>query len=126
MGKPPQRKTVIYGRVSTLKQKQDLINQIELAKNFCTARGWRIEGIYKDVASALNFYARKDFEALLNEVLSYLIERVVVTYRDRLTRVGFNFFENLFTGFGAQIVVINDYVGEKKDVEEIIEEDVIT
>ncbi len=104
MGKPPQRMTVIYARVSTPKQKQDLINQIELAKNFCIARGWRIDGVYKDVASALNFDARKDFQALLNEVLSYRIERVVVTYKDRLTRVGFNF------------------TNEKKDVEEIIEE----
>ncbi len=69
MGKPPQRKTVIYARVSTQKQKQDLINQIELAKNFCIAKGWRIDGIYKDIASALNFDARKDFQALLNEVL---------------------------------------------------------
>ena len=122
MGKPPQRKTVIYARVSTSKQKQDLVNQIELAKNFCIARGWKIDGVYKDVASALNFDARKDFQTLLNEVLSYRIERIVVTYRDRFTRVGFNFFENLFARFGTQIVVINDYVSEKKDIEEIIEE----
>jgi predicted site-specific integrase-resolvase len=122
MGKPPQRKTVIYARVSTSKQKQDLINQIELAKNFCIARGWKIDGIYKDVASALNFDARKDFQALLNEVMSYRVERVVISYRDRLTRVGFSFFENLFARFGTQIVVVNDYVSEKKDIEEIIEE----
>jgi len=122
MGKPPQRKTVIYARVSTPKQKQDLINQIELAKNFCIARGWKLDGVYKDIASALNFDTRKDFQALFNEVLSYRVERVVVTYRDRLTRVGFNFFENLFARFGCQIVVIKDYRNEKKDVEEIIEE----
>ena len=83
---------------------------------------WKIDGVYKDVASALNFDARKDFQAFLNEVLSYRIERIVVTYRDRLTRVGFNFFENLFTRFGTQIVVINDYMSERKDIEEIIEE----
>ncbi len=121
-GRPPERKTVIYARVSTSKQKQDLINQIELAKNFCIARGWRIDGIYKDVSSALNFDERKDFQALLNEILSYRIEKVIITYRDRLTRVGFNFFESLFSRFGTQIVVINDYTNERKDVEEIIEE----
>lgn len=121
-GKPPQRKTVIYARVSTSKQKQDLVNQVELAKSFCIARGWKIDGIYKDTASAINFDARKDFQLLLNEIMSYRIERVVVTYRDRLTRVGFNFFENLFARFGCQIVVINDYTSDRKDVEEIIEE----
>jgi len=121
-GKPPNRKTVIYARVSTPKQKQDLISQIEVAKNFCIARGWKIDGIYKDIASALNFDARKDFQLLLNEVLSYRVEKVVITYKDRLTRTGFNFFENLFGRFGVQVVVINDYVTERKDTEEIIEE----
>ena len=99
-GKPPERKTVTYARVSTSKQKQDLINQIEIAKNFCIARGWRMDGIYKDISSAFNFDVRKDFQALLNEVFSYCIEKVVITYRDRLTRVGFNFFEKLFSRFG--------------------------
>lgn len=122
MGKFPQRKTIIYVRVSTPRQKQDLINQIELAENFRIARGWKIDGVYKYVASAFNFDARKDFQALPNEVLSYRIERVMVTYRNRLTRVGFNFFENLFARFGTQIVVINDYVSEGKDIEEVIEE----
>jgi predicted site-specific integrase-resolvase len=32
-GKPAERKTVIYARVSTPKQKQDLVNQTEVAKN---------------------------------------------------------------------------------------------
>ncbi len=121
-GKSPQRKTVIYARVSTAKQKQDLINQIEIAKNFCIARGWRIDGVYKDISSALNFDNRKDFQILLNEILNYRVEKVVITFKDRLTRTGFNFFENLFNKFGAQIIVINDYTNSKKDSEEIVEE----
>ena len=121
-GKPAERKTVIYARVSTPKQKQDLVNQIEVAKNFCIARGWKIDGIYKDVASALNFDKRKDFQLLLNEILSYRIAKVVITFRDRLTRTGFNFFENLFKRYGTEIVVINDYTNENSDTEEIIEE----
>ena len=34
--------------------------------------------------------------------------------------VGLNFFENFFSRFGTQIIVINDYTNEKKDVEKII------
>ena len=81
MGKPHERNTVIYARVSTPKQKQDLVNQIELAKNFCIARGWKIDGVYKDISSALNFDERKDFQALLNEIFSYRIKRVIITHR---------------------------------------------
>ncbi len=121
-GKSAERKIVIYARVSTPKQKQDLINQIEVAKNFCIARGWKIDGIYKDIASALNFDKRKDFQLLLNEILSYRIAKVVITFKDRLTRTGFNFFENLFRRYGTEIVVINDYTSEENDTEEIIEE----
>jgi len=121
-GKPAERKIVIYGRVSTPKQKQDLVNQIEVAKNFCIARGWKIDGIYKDIASALNFDKRKDFQLLLNEILSYRIAKVVITFKDRLSRTGFNFFENLFRRYGTEVVVMNDYTSEKNDTEEIIEE----
>jgi len=46
----------------------------------------------------------------------------VITFKDRLTRTGFNFFENLFRRYGTEIVVINDYTSEKNDTEEIIEE----
>jgi len=121
-GKPAERKIVIYTRVSTPNQKQDLVNQIEVAKNFCITRGWKIDGIYKDIASALNFDKRKDFQLLLNEILSYRVAKVVITFKNRLTRTGFNFFENLFRRYGTEIVVINDYTNKKNDTEEIIEE----
>jgi excisionase family DNA binding protein len=39
-GKPTKRKTVIYARVSTNKQKKDLENQIEQLKQFCISNGW--------------------------------------------------------------------------------------
>lgn len=121
-GKQIERKTIIYARVSTRKQKKDLENRIELCKQFCISNGWKIHGIYKDVASALDFDNRKDFNQLIQEIMQYKVERVVISFRDRLTRTGFNFFENLFKTFGTQIVVINDYTNEKSDTEELMEE----
>ena len=102
-GKPTKRKTVIYARVSTNKQKKDLENQIEQLKQFCISNGWTIDGIYTDIASALDFDSRKQFWKLFEKVLNHEIERVVISYRDRLTRIGWNFFENLFKKFGAEI-----------------------
>jgi len=122
IGKTPQRKTIIYARVSTKKQKADLESQLELCKQFCISNCWKIGGIYKDIASALDFDNRRDFNQLVNDVMQYKIERVVTTFKDRLTRTGFNFFENLFKSYGTQIVVINDYTNEKSDTEELIEE----
>lgn len=91
---------VLYARVTTNKQKGDLENQLELLKQFCLNNGWTIDGIYKDIASTLDFDNRKDFNELLKEILNYRIEKVIITYKDRLTRTGFNFFENLFRSYG--------------------------
>jgi predicted site-specific integrase-resolvase len=121
-GRLTKRKTVIYARVSTNKQKKDLENQIEQLKQFCISNGWTIDGIYTDIASALDFDSRKQFWKLFEKVLNHEIERVVISYRDRLTRIGWNFFENLFKKFGAEIVIVNDYQQDKTDAEEIFEE----
>ena len=121
-GNSQKRKTVIYARVSTNKQKEDLENQIEMLKQFCISNGWKIDGIYSDVVSALDFDNRKQFWKLFEKVLNHKIERVVITYRDRLTRIGWNFFESLFKKYGTEIIVINDYHNDKTDVDEIFEE----
>lgn len=59
--KDVKRKTYIYSRVSTPKQKPDLNNQIELLKQFCFTNGYTISGIYADIASGISFDKRKDF-----------------------------------------------------------------
>jgi Predicted site-specific integrase-resolvase len=47
-----ERKTYIYGRVSTPKQKKkDLENQIDLLKQFCFSNGYIIHRVYQDIAS---------------------------------------------------------------------------
>lgn len=122
LGKSPERKTVIYARVSTNKQKPDMENQLELLRNFCIANGWKIGGVYKDIASALSFEKRKDFEEMVKKILDYQVERVVISFKDRLTRAGFGFFQNLFTKYSTEIVVIHDYTKEKSEVDELMEE----
>ena len=122
LGKSPQRKTVIYARVSTKKQKVDLENQLKLLTQFCISNGWQIGNVYKDIAPALNFDQRNDFDALMKEITEYRIGRVVITFKDRLTRTGYRFFENLFKKYGVSIVVVNDFTQEKSEVDELMEE----
>lgn len=50
-----ERKTYIYARVSTPKQKKDLENQIELLKQFCFSKGYKIHGVFSDMASGISF-----------------------------------------------------------------------
>lgn len=117
-----ERKTYIYARVSTPKQKVDLDNQIELLKQYCFSKGIKIDGVYKDIASGISFEKRADFFRLLDFVIENKVERVVITYKDRLSRVGFGLFKHLFEKFGCEIEVISESGSVKLDSEEIFEE----
>lgn len=115
------RQTYIYARVSTAKQKIDLANQIELLKRFCFERGYSISEVFSDVASGINFDRRKEFFSMLDLIIDGRCERVVITYKDRLSRVGFSLFKHLFERFNCEIVVMSEVGNPKLDSEEIFE-----
>lgn len=102
LNKDFQRKNYIYARVSTYKQKKDLENQIELLKNWCFQSGYKINGIFSDIASGINFEKRKEFFVLLDEIFNYKVENIIISYKDRLSRIGFNLFNIYFKSL-AQI-----------------------
>lgn len=122
LNKEFKRETVIYARVSTPKQKKDLENQIVLLKNYCFQNGWQINNIYQDIASGISFEKRTNFFLMLDQIINHKIEKVVISYKDRLSRVGFELFSNLFNKFGTKIVVISSVGSTKLDSEEIFEE----
>jgi len=122
LNKDIMRKNYIYARVSTPKQKKDLENQIEMLKAWSFNAGIRLNGIYSDVASGISFDKRKDFFILLDEVIDHKVERVIVAYKDRLSRVGFELFSHLFNQYGTEIVVVSEMGNKKLDSEEIFEE----
>ena len=117
-----ERKTYIYARVSTPKQKADLENQIQMLKQFCFSNGYCISRVFSDVASGISFENRKDFFKMLDDVIAGKVERVVVTYKDRLSRIGFELFYHLFKKYNCEIVVMSEVGSEKLDSEEIFEE----
>src|SRR5699024_1215082 len=77
---------------------------------------------YKDIASGISFEDRKEFFELLDLILDYKIDKVIITHKDRLSRVCFDLFKTLFDKFGAEIVVISETGNEKLDSEEVFEE----
>lgn len=117
-----ERKTCIYARVSTVKQKKDLENQVDILKQFCFMNGYKINEVYTDVASGISFEKRKDFFKLLDEIIDHRVERVVITYKDRLSRVGFGLFYHLFHKYDCEIIVMSEVGSQKLDREEVFEE----
>ncbi|MGC8629569.1 MAG: IS607 family transposase [Thermoplasmata archaeon] len=122
LNKDVKRKTVLYARVSTAKQKKDLQDQIEQLKQWCFMNGYTINAIYSDIASGISFEKRKGFFEMLDEIMNNKVEKVILTYKDRLSRVGFELFNHLFHKFRTEIVVISEVGNQKLDSEEVFEE----
>lgn len=94
------KKNYCYCRVSSSKQKDDLERQVQ----FMSER-FPDHTILKDVGSGLNF-RRKQLRFLLEECLSGRVGEVVVAYRDRLCRFGFELLEWFFTQNAVKLVVL--------------------
>jgi len=77
--------------------------------------------IISEIGGGLN-YKRKKFLALLERVMQGDIERIVIAYKDRLARFGFDFFAWLGAINSCQIVVLNqiELSPEREMVENIL------
>jgi len=93
---------IIYARVSSNGQKQDLENQIKYLRS-----RFPNHELIQDIGSGLNF-KRKGFTALLERVLLGEIQEIVVAHRDRLCRFGFELVEFIANKFNANIVVLDE------------------
>lgn len=115
------RYNYIYARVSTYKQKNDLDNQINLLNNYCTLNNIKIDNIFSEISSGIDL-DRKEFSKLLSDVLSYKVNPIYISNKDRLSRLFFKTLENIFIKFGTSIVVVNDLEQFKSESEELLEE----
>jgi len=115
-------RAVIYARVSSSDQKSDLERQIQYLTEYCASKGYRVVNVLSDVASGLKT-DRKGLLKLFNYVVNRQVDVVVVTYRDRLTRFGFDYLEYFFKQYGVGIEVA---LGEEpKDAYQELVEDLV-
>lgn len=101
------REVVIYARVSTKNQKDDLKNQVEFLQNFCNARGMIVSKCIEDFGSGMN-YNRKQWTQLLDDVMERKVKTIVVSSKDRFIRFGFDWYARFCEKFGAEILVVNN------------------
>ena len=113
-----ERNSVIYARVSTPKQKKDLENQIQTITKYANKNGYKIDGVYSDISSGLD-YDRKSFSELLNLILERKIKNVFIKDKDRLTRVSFDLWKNLFKQFNCNLIVVNETQNNETEEKEI-------
>lgn len=121
----PMRNIAIYARVSTSKQKKDLENQIETLKLFANSNGFVVNKIYKDIASGMSF-DRQNFKDMLFDVIEHKIKTVLISNKDRFSRVSFNMWKELFKSFNCDIIVMNDILENNDNDDKEIFEDIIS
>ena len=105
--KNDRRDIVIYARVSTRNQKDDLQNQVDFLKQFCNAKGMIVNQCIEDFGSGLN-YNRKKWNKLLDDVMENRIKTIIITNKDRFIRFGYDWFEKFCEKFNTKIIIVNN------------------
>jgi len=114
--------TVGYCRVSSSDQREDLSRQVKTVSDYCAAKGYQFK-ITQDLGSGLN-YNKKGLKELIESICHKEIERVVINYKDRLIRFGYEIIEQLCFINDVDIEIIN--YSEDKNYEEELVEDVLS
>lgn len=93
--------TIVYARVSSSENKNNLESQAERLTQYCIANGWTVDEVVKECASGLN-----DERPKLTKILKERkVTRLVIEHKDRLTRFGFNYIKVLLND--CDIIVVN-------------------
>jgi predicted site-specific integrase-resolvase len=112
------KKVIGYCRVSSKKQKDDLERQIENVKTYMIAKGYSFD-VITDIGSGIN-YNKKGLNNLIDMVTNSEVEKIVILYKDRLLRFGFEIIENLCNKYGTAIEIIDNT--EKTEEQELVED----
>ncbi|MFY0665536.1 MAG: IS607 family transposase [Natronospirillum sp.] len=100
----PMTKAVIYARVSSHDQKQDLDGQVARCLAFANSQNLTIANAIAEVGSGMNGKRKKLMRLLADPDLTH----IVVEHRDRLMRFGSEFVEASLSGRGVQVMVADE------------------
>jgi len=109
---------VCYCRVSTYEQKNDLETQANYLKN-----KYPTHEIIKDIGSGINF-KRKGLLKIIDLAIKNKLEELIITYKDRLCRIGYEMLEYIMVTYSKTNIVIenkDEITYEQKVTEDLIE-----
>lgn len=116
-----QKKVILYARVSTVKQRDDLKNQVSFLREFVNARGVIVDRVMTDIGSGLNL-KRKQWNELIKMAEEGKVAEIYIAHKDRFVRFGFDWFERRLAEHGAKIIVVNneDLSPEREIIQDLI------
>ena len=116
---PPDNdgRCVVYARVSSADQRDDLDRQVGRVVEWATQQGLRPDEVVKEVGSGLNGNRRR----LRRLVADHTVGTIVVEHRERLSRFGIEYVEAALAGRGARILVMDEAELEDDLVRDVTE-----
>ncbi len=113
--KKKKKRNICYARVSSHSQKEELENQKNILKKVYPD----YELLY-DIGSGINF-KRKNFLKIIEYGLNDKLETLVVTYKDRLCRIGYDLIDTLLKNTEIKELYNNKKSPEEEVVNDLIE-----
>ena len=100
----PEGTTVLYARVSSADQKEDLERHVQRLQAFAQEQGWTAVNVVTEIGSGVNG-KRKNLLRILRHPQ---VVRIVMEHRDRLARFGCDVLEAALAASGRHVVVRAD------------------
>jgi predicted site-specific integrase-resolvase len=111
-----EKLNLCYVRVSTNGQKNDLEHQ----KKYMIKKYPNYE-IIEDIGSGINFN-RKGLRKIIKLGIEGKINKLIVAYKDRLTRFGFELIEDLIKEYSNGEIIIENEKDEKEPKDELVDD----
>lgn len=119
--KAEPRLNVLYCRESTQQQSNSLKEQERRLKEFCISNGIQVHKVISEFGSSLN-YKRKGLIEIFNLIKEDKIETLIIHYKDRLLRFGFELIEELAQSNNFKIIIVDDSESDKSKEQEFAED----
>lgn len=111
------KKNILYARVSTKNQKDDLDRQIDNLKQYAYSKGYSFE-IITDIGSGIN-YKKEGLLKMITLIERGEIERIIVLYKDRLIRFGYDLIEYICKLNDTKIEIVdNSTISKEQELTE--------
>ena len=112
-----KKKNILYARVSTKNQKDDLNRQIDNLKQYAYSKGYSFE-IITDIGSGTN-YKKEGLLKMINLVECGEVDRIIVLYKDRLIRFGYDLIEYICKLNDTKIEIVdNSTISKEQELTE--------
>lgn len=101
-----EKKILVYCRVASKGQADDLRSQVQAMQTFCLGAGLAVDEWIEETGGGMNF-KRKKFLEIMQRIESGEIKKLVIAHKDRLSRFGFDYFADFAERHGCEILVAN-------------------